>query len=383
MAAPIPKDKVLEDIQRVARELGHAPTVSEYREHGAYSRPAVARHFDGSFVQAREVSGVGEGEIRPNSREDLLDDIQRVADVVGGEPSKDDYHDHGEYALSGITYRFGTWIDAKKEAGAYDGGIKSFKDITERALKEDIQRVADAVDGGLSREEYDKWGEFSSKSVTRRLGDWKTALREIGVQPPVHGPKNATDDEILEDIQRVKEGIGYYPPKSTYNNQGEFSEGIVKIRFGSWMSALVKAGFEGNPQDGQRNPNWSDDPKYVSYTHPRWKENRPKALKRDNYQCQHPGCEMTQEEHFDEFGNDLTMHHINRDHWPGNPADFHSLDNLVTVCKRHHRVWEGLDQHPKNYEVDRLVLPAHAVARQVAALANHRHSTYQSADKYS
>lgn len=345
MASKIGEDDALADIRRVATEIGEPPSVAQYREHGNYSARGVATKFGGSFVTAREKAGVADGELRPNSRAELISDIQRVAQEIGHEPSKDEYKEHGDYALSGITYRFESWVDAKKEAGVYEGGLGSSREITREKLLEDIRRVAETAGEPLSYSDYNEHGDYHSKTILRNVGRWKEVCAEIGVQTPNHGTKWASDGEIIDDIQRVKDEIGHYPSKIEYNEHGEYTEGIGKARFGTWMNALETAGFDGNPQDGERNPNWTDDPKYEAYTHRKWKENRPKALERDNYECQH--CSMTRDEHLAEFGADLSVHHITREHWPDDPAKHHALENLVTLCKPHHQLWEGTGLAPK------------------------------------
>jgi hypothetical protein len=48
--------------------------------------------------------------------------------------------------------------------------------------------------------------------------------------------------------------------------------------------------------------------------------------KRDNYQCQNPECNMTEEEHIIVYGQELHVHHIdyNKEHC--------NKDNLITLC---------------------------------------------------
>jgi len=53
-------------------------------------------------------------------REDLLADIQAVADHVAGVPSTEDYHEHGTYSLRATQTRFGAWADALRAAGVFD-----------------------------------------------------------------------------------------------------------------------------------------------------------------------------------------------------------------------------------------------------------------------
>jgi hypothetical protein len=54
---------------------------------------------------------------------------------------------------------------------------------------------------------------------------------------------------------------------------------------------------------------------------------REEVRKRDNYQCQNPECNMTQEEHFIVYGRDLHVHHIDYN------KDNCNKDNLTTLCQ--------------------------------------------------
>lgn len=79
--------------------------------------------------------------------------------------------------------------------------------------------------------------------------------------------------------------------------------------------------------------------KYKSYTYrnkfrssgrdwnsPQYKEWRQSVYKRDNYQCQYPGCHSRRS---------LTAHHIRK--WSDVPTLRYNVDNGITLCWRHHR----------------------------------------------
>jgi len=335
MAEAVSKDDAIEDLQRVAQKLNTAPTVAEYREHGDYSIPTITKWFDG-FPEAREAAGIAKGQLTPNSREDYLNDIQRVAELVNGEPSKDDYKEYGEKSPSGIEYRFESWVDAKKEAGVYEGLDEG---PSKADLLEDMRRVDNEIDEPLSQKRYDKHGEWTSRSVKWHFPSWEMACQKARVSRPQFGPQPVSDAEVVEDIQRVRDDLGHYPSKVEYNELGKFSEMIAKARFGSWMNGLRKAGYEGRPQDGARNPNFKEG--YVDNYPPIFRRNRQKALERDNYQCQH--CGTTSEEHIEKFGWDLVCHHVYPTWVVGESDDksIHALCNLTMLCESCHGRYEG------------------------------------------
>jgi predicted HNH restriction endonuclease len=53
---------------------------------------------------------------------------------------------------------------------------------------------------------------------------------------------------------------------------------------------------------------------------------KKEIIKRDNYKCQ--CCGMTQEEHYEKYGRDIEIHHI--DHCPDNC----NKTNLITLCHK-------------------------------------------------
>lgn len=68
---------------------------------------------------------------------------------------------------------------------------------------------------------------------------------------------------------------------------------------------------------------------------PQWWAIRRRILKRDNYRCQE--CGMTQAEAKDEYGEELSVHHIQ----PYDDGGTHDDENLVSLCKGCHAATEG------------------------------------------
>lgn len=100
---------------------------------------------------------------------------------------------------------------------------------------------------------------------------------------------------------------------------------------------------------------WLWDGGYTNYYGPSFPRQRRRALERDEYQCQ--VCDITREEHYDLYGEDLHMHHIIRfrafHDAPGewqNHEEANALENLVTMCQAHHHEWEGLSIRPQSHE---------------------------------
>ena len=79
---------------------------------------------------------------------------------------------------------------------------------------------------------------------------------------------------------------------------------------------------------------------------PNWYKQRKRALERDGFECQMPDCFVDREIHRERWDRDLHVHHIT----PlgtfidaDNVLDYkrsNRLENLITLCQRHHMLWE-------------------------------------------
>jgi hypothetical protein len=349
MPEKVTKTEALADIQRVADALGKPPTRAEYSEHGQYSAPTAAKHHDNSFTAARaaalDVPDERQAEIR---RDTLLADIRAVADAVDGEPSKTDYKAHGDHALSTITYRFESWVDAKQEAGVYDGLDAG---PTREELIADLRRVDAEVDGAVSQTVYNEHGEWSQRTVQRRFDSWEDGCQQAGVTRPKRGPRTEGTSELIEDIRRVAEQLAHTPSRTEYHEHGRFSRQMAIERIGSWPDAVRRAGYEprnAGGQAGELNSNWNGG--YGGYYGESWHEKRREARKRDDYECQ--ACGMGDAEHVSEFGYGLEVHHIKPVRTFDNPDDANYLTNLVTLCTPCHQRYEQLPNERAKELVD-------------------------------
>ena len=77
----------------------------------------------------------------------------------------------------------------------------------------------------------------------------------------------------------------------------------------------------------------------VSYNG-RWKQQRRKALKRDQARC--VLCRMTDAEHHDQYDRSIDVHHIRPYRQFDDPLRANELSNLLTVCRSCHRECERI-----------------------------------------
>lgn len=97
---------------------------------------------------------------------------------------------------------------------------------------------------------------------------------------------------------------------------------------------------------GEDHPRWKGGA--ISYG-PNWQSQRRSALERDDFEC--AVCGISNADHQEEYGMELSVHHITpaRKFIDKGEIDYENanrINNLITLCRTHHREWEGLPVAP-------------------------------------
>ena len=91
-----------------------------------------------------------------------------------------------------------------------------------------------------------------------------------------------------------------------------------------------------------------DHPKYTGhedYYGANWEQKREEALARDGHEC--VVCGVGPDEHRERHGCDLHVHHIQPIATYDTPEAANEVDNLITLCRPHHGIWEGIPVMPE------------------------------------
>ncbi|WP_155118167.1 homing endonuclease associated repeat-containing protein [Halorubrum sp. T3] len=204
-------------------------------------------------------------------------------------------------------------------------------------ILDDIRRVADKLGKPPTAKEMSEHGEYSQRVCQNKFGSWNEALREAGYAP--NRKFRLTDQDLVDEIDRLAEQFGRPPSSGEMDRVGEYHRWTYDHRFGGWEEALTEAGFS-QPRSYQERSE-------IPYG-PNWREQRRQALERDDYECQTPWCEMTQADHQEQVGKDISVHHLlPRKFFVGPDGRFdyeqaNRVSNLVTVCSKHHLIWEAV-----------------------------------------
>lgn len=178
--------------------------------------------------------------------QELLEDIKETADQIDGYLTAQKYTSKGEYSSKTAYERFGGWQEALKEAGVETTHqnrryIRADK-VEKEDVLEDIKDVADTVDDHLSANEYTERGEYSQYVIRDKFGSWNDAREAAGLE--THKNKvEASREEVIEDIQQVAESVDEFLTLSLYKKEGNYPLSTIKQRFGSWNEAKEAAGL--------------------------------------------------------------------------------------------------------------------------------------------
>lgn len=338
----VSEEELIDAIRELSSKKGRTPTRAEMDSEGEYSSFPVEKNF-GSWNDGLRAAGLEPNiEFEP-SKETILDEIHRVAGEVGATPTTDDFNREASFSVGTVTNRFDSWNEALRAA--------DFSPHVEFGISSDdvigaIQQLGTRLNRAPTAPEMDAIGEYSTKVAQQRFGSWNNALQEAGYEPHViHG---IPEPELLNEINRVIDQLGYVPSKRIFDRYCRFSAETYYRRYGTWGDALQAAGHKPQSQSGGS----SDLPRTKESTcldyGPNWRTQRRRAIERDGHCCRTPGCEVTTEIHLERFGCGLAVHHIiplrsyvdNRGNIDYERAN--ALGNLVTVCQSHHKLWERM-----------------------------------------
>lgn len=109
-------DKLIGILQEVADELGHTPTIPEFKELSEYTANLLTNRF-GSYNQAVDEAGLETNRVTSYNVEFAIEELHRVADKLDDTPTYVDMLKLAECSPSPLTTHFGTWNQALEAVG--------------------------------------------------------------------------------------------------------------------------------------------------------------------------------------------------------------------------------------------------------------------------
>ena len=335
----IPAETILGELRHLAEQKGRPPTQLEVRTETEFTEGAVRSTF-GSWEDGLEAAGL---ELRLNgyTDEEIIAEIQRVADELGYSPSQSEWVEHGRVAKGAVRAHFGSWNCGLSAAGLETSTQHT---ATKQELISAIQNLAAEFGRPPTAKEMEQHGAWSVKVAQRCFGSWNRALRRGGFKP--HKQWDISKAQLHDEIGRLTDELGHVPSSIDMQERGRFSVGSYRKRYETWKQAVEAAGYEhrGYPC-GPDHPLWEGGYEDISYGQ-NWYKQRKRALERDGFECQMPHCRIDRETHREQWNRDLNVHHIMPlstffdSDGVLNYERANRLENLVTLCQRHHQTWE-------------------------------------------
>jgi hypothetical protein len=246
------KESLLAEIERLADETERPPTVQDLEDEGKYSRQAYRNHF-GSWNNALEAAGFkSRSSTTKISTEELLAEIQRVADELGHPPSQSDIQEIGTYAPTQYYRRFKSWDDVLEAAGLEP--IESSNTISREALLNEIRRLYDELGQPPTVQDVREHGKYSATPYYNHFEGFNEARTAAGLASPErksHSTQQITKENLIDELCRLADELGHPPSLQEFRQHGEYSAGTYYNRFGSWQAALKEAGFVSRNPDSR------------------------------------------------------------------------------------------------------------------------------------
>lgn len=231
-----------------------------YRQHPAWEAAAFDSLMENPTITdyCREANSNG----KHLTDEQLLEELHRLARVTGETPTLAILEDRGRFSETAYYTHFGTWTDALQEAGFTPVSGKSR--IDDETLLDDLQRVCELLGRAPSIREYKSKGSYAGHTFEYRFGSWSDALDEAGLAMGSLPGRWAPTGDLIDEMVRVGCQVGRPPTQDDMRESGEFSTGPYKDRFGTWKEALRTCGFPPRYRGGTFHPSTRDRGDYGS-----------------------------------------------------------------------------------------------------------------------
>jgi hypothetical protein len=184
------------------------------------------------------------------SRDEVLDDLREVGEIVSGVPSKKDYERHGKFSIGPVLSNFTRFTDALLAAGFDEETVQnrvsenSGPDISDSELIDELRRLNEEF-GTPTWNIINKHAKYSVLTYTNRFGGMNEARERAGVSGEVqHGrAPEETREELLSGLISFSEELDRVPLATEMDEDGPYSIGKYHREFGSWAGALEAAGL--------------------------------------------------------------------------------------------------------------------------------------------
>lgn len=111
------------------------------------------------------------------------------------------------------------------------------RDISEKELLEDLKRVNEQIPNKLTRNTYNQLGKYSSSTYEKRFGSWGSALMKAGLE--LSQKRDISNEELFKNLEDVCIQLGRQPKYAEIKQPlSRYSIMPYHNRFGKWNNVL-------------------------------------------------------------------------------------------------------------------------------------------------
>lgn len=269
------------------------------------------------------------------SDSELIDDLRVVAQRLRKDyVTKEEYDEHGRLCSATFKKRFGSWGKAHELAGLKR--IRNFQATAEDCIV-DLRKVAEFLHTDcISTSDYKIHGQYSVSLIAKRTGSWKKAVAAAGLRLSAQYHETILEEALFENLEQLWERLGRQPKTGDFVRPlSHYSVDTYKRRYGTLRKALEAfvesfspGQLSGVLSDHRSQPSIEMDAMSAESIHKTsrsvsWRT-RFLVMRRDNFKCQLCGVSPANQP-----GTVLVVDHIK----PWAAGGETVMENLQTLCE--------------------------------------------------
>lgn len=144
-------------------------------------------------------------------------------------------------------------------AGRSNSKRASSKRYSDEELLEELQRLRVELGHPPTANEISEYGMCSYVTISERFGGLKKAREQAGVGQPAGQPSNKiSEQDLIKEIKRVSEKVGRVPSHKDIEKHAKYSTSAIWNAFGGIQNAIVEAGLRSPPSEGPTIDDWKE-----------------------------------------------------------------------------------------------------------------------------
>lgn len=176
------------------------------------------------------------------SEEELIAQVQRVAAKLGRTPTMKEFRSSPKTAhIDTVTMRFGTWNNFLIKAGL---DINRVGVVSGEELITQVQMLAEELGKVPTKREFNMAKTTASSSVANRcFGSWNNFLEAAGLR--INKRSSVPDEELIDQIKALAVKLGRTPKMREFDDYRKASiSKSIREKYGSWNNFILAAGLK-------------------------------------------------------------------------------------------------------------------------------------------